>query len=175
MRLWATIVAALALAGCPSYHAGRLPGTPTNATFVDVDGVSVHYQDQGQGPAVVLIHGYGASLASWAGVAPVLATTHRVIAVDLKGFGWTTRPEGDYSPAAQAALVWHVLDKLGVADVAIVGHSWGSSVALAMAVAHPERTRGLRLVLAEVREGLQHHAAFHLLERRADPERQRVR
>ena len=51
----ATLFVALALAGCPSYHAGQLPGTPANATFVDVDGVRVHYREEGQGPAVVLI------------------------------------------------------------------------------------------------------------------------
>jgi uncharacterized protein (TIGR04551 family) len=129
------------LAGCASFHPAPLPGAPANATFVDIDGVHVRYREAGSGPAVVLIHGYGASLDSWAPVIPALATSHRVIAVDLKGFGWTSRPEGDYSPAAQAALVWGVLDKLRVADVAIVGHSWGSSVALAMAVAQPQRTR----------------------------------
>lgn len=143
-------VVAIALCGCPSYHAAKLPGTPANATFVDVDGVSVHYREQGQGPAIVLIHGYGASLESWAGVAPILAAQHRVIAVDLKGFGWTPRPEGDYSPAAQAHLVWGVLDKLGVKDVAIVGHSWGTSVALSMAVAQPARVRQVALYSAYV-------------------------
>jgi uncharacterized protein (TIGR04551 family) len=135
----------LALAACPSFHPAPLPGAPAGETFVDVDGVHVHYREAGSGPAVVLIHGYGASLESWAGVVPELAQHHRVIAVDLKGFGWTSRPDGDYSPAAQAQLVWDVLDKLGVPDVAIVGHSWGTSVALSMAVAHPERT--LRVAL----------------------------
>ena len=129
-----------------AFHAGPLPGAPADATFVDVDGVHVHYREAGAGPAVVLIHGYGASLESWGGVLPVLASDHRVIAIDLKGFGWTSRPDGDYSPAAQAQLVWRVLDKLGVTDVAIVGHSWGTSVALSMAVAHPERTRQRRAV-----------------------------
>ena len=71
----AALAAVAFLAACPSYHAAKLPGTPASATFVEVDGVSVHYRDQGQGPAVVLIHGYGASLESWAGVAPVLAAT----------------------------------------------------------------------------------------------------
>jgi uncharacterized protein (TIGR04551 family) len=131
----------VALVGCASFHPAALPDAPANATFVDVDGVHARYREAGSGPAVVLVHGYGASLDSWAPVIPALATSHRVIAVDLKGFGWTSRPDGDYSPAAQAALVWGVLDKLRVADVAIVGHSWGSSVAFAMAVAHPERTR----------------------------------
>jgi uncharacterized protein (TIGR04551 family) len=138
------------LAGCPSFHAGALPGAPADATFVDADGIHVHYREYGSGPAVVMIHGYGASLESWAAIAPVVATHHRVIAVDLKGFGWTSRPDGDYSPAAQATLVWHVLDKLGVDDVAIVGHSWGTSVALAMAVEHPERTRRVALYDAYV-------------------------
>jgi uncharacterized protein (TIGR04551 family) len=150
VRLVALAALAIALAGCPQFHAAPLPGAPGDATFVDVDGVHVHYRELGAGPAVVLIHGFGASLESWTGVARDLAAQHRVIAIDLKGFGWTSRPEGDYSPAAQAALVWHVLDKLGVADVAIVGHSWGSSVALSMAVAHPERTRRVALYDAYV-------------------------
>jgi len=137
-------------AGCASFHPAPLPNAPAGATFVDVDGVHVHYREAGTGPAVVLIHGYGASLDSWAGVIPELSASHRVIAVDLKGFGWTSRPDGDYSPAGEAQLVWGVLDKLGVADVAIVGHSWGTSVALSMAVAHPERVRKVALYDAYV-------------------------
>ncbi len=143
-------LAALALAGCPAFHAGRVPNAPADATFVSIDGVDVRYRETGAGPAVVLLHGYGASADAWGPVQPHLARNHRVIAVDLKGFGYTSRPEGDYSPAAQAQLVWQVLDKLGVTDVAIVGHSWGSSVALSMAVARPERTRRVALYAAYV-------------------------
>jgi uncharacterized protein (TIGR04551 family) len=140
----------LGLGGCPQFHSEPLAGAPADATFVDVDGVHVRYREIGSGPAVVLIHGFSASLESWAYVAPELASTHRVIAVDLKGFGWSSRPEGDYSPGAEAQLVWHVLDKLGVKDVAIVGHSWGTSVALNMAVQQPERTRKIALYDAYV-------------------------
>jgi uncharacterized protein (TIGR04551 family) len=142
---------ALWLAACAtSFHAAPLRDAPPDATFVDVDGVHVHYRERGAGPAVVLLHGFGASLESWATVVPDVALHHRVIAIDLKGFGWTSRPPGDYSPAAQARLVWAVLDKLGVADVAIVGHSWGSSVALAMATQQPARTRRVALYDAYV-------------------------
>ena len=141
---------ALPLGGCPRFHDGRLTGAPADATFVEIDGVHVRYRDVGHGPAVVLVHGYGASSESWASVIPALSGSHRVIAVDLKGFGWTSRPAGDYSPAAQARLVWRVLDQLGVKDVAIVGHSWGSSVSLAMAVAQPERVRRVALYAAYV-------------------------
>jgi uncharacterized protein (TIGR04551 family) len=141
----------LVVAGCPRFHAEPLPNTPSDMTFVDIDGVHVHYKDIGAGPAVVMIHGYGATLDSWATVAPhVAADGHRVIAIDLKGFGWTSRPEGDYGPAAQAALVWRVLDKLKIVDAAIVAHSWGSSVALAMAVAQPARVRRVALYDAYV-------------------------
>jgi uncharacterized protein (TIGR04551 family) len=145
-----TAAFAILLGGCPRFHAEPLPGAPAGAKFVDVDGVHVHYRDTGEGPAVVLIHGFGASSDSWATVTPELASHHRVIAVDLKGFGWTSRPEGDYSPAAEAQLVWGLLDKLHVTDVAIVGHSWGSSVALAMAVAQPARVRRVALYSAYV-------------------------
>ncbi|MBL9017166.1 MAG: TIGR04551 family protein [Myxococcales bacterium] len=140
------------LAACPRFHAAPLPGAPADATFVEVGGVHVRYREAGArtAPAVVLIHGFSASSDSWLPVIPSVAANHRVIAIDLKGFGWTSRPEGDYSPKAQAQLAWAVLDQLGVADVAIVGHSWGSSVALEMAVARPERTRRVALYDAYV-------------------------
>lgn len=59
-------------------------------------------------PAVVLVHGFASAIEAWAGVVPALSKTHRVIALDLKGFDWTDRPEGDYSPEAQALLVLNV-------------------------------------------------------------------
>jgi len=146
----ALIAGTLLLAACPRFHAGKLPDAPADATFVEVDGVHVRYREAGSGPVVVMIHGFGASSDSWLSVMPSVARSHRVIAVDLKGFGWTSRPAGDYSPAAQALLVWHLLDKLGATDVAIVGHSWGSSVALTMAVTQPERVRRVALYDAYV-------------------------
>lgn len=148
--LLAAALAVAALGGCARFHAGKLPGAPADATFVEIDGVLVRYQEAGTGPAVVLIHGFGVSSDSWLPVLPVLARDHRVIAIDLKGFGWTSRPDGDYSPAAQADLVWRVLDRLGVQDVAIVAHSWGSSVGLSMAVAQPRRVRRVALYAAYV-------------------------
>jgi hypothetical protein len=57
----ATLALLATLSGCPSFHAEPLPGAPADATFVDVDGVHVHYREWGQGPAVVMLHGFGAS------------------------------------------------------------------------------------------------------------------
>ncbi len=146
------LAAAPMLTGCPSFYAGALPGEPRTAKYAAVDGAHVRYLDKGQGPPVVLLHGFASSLETWDLVVPELARTHRVIAVDLKGFGWSDRPEGDYSPAAEARLVIKLLDQLGVKRAAFVGHSWGSSVTLALALAAPERVSRIALYDAWVYE-----------------------
>lgn len=155
------IGAALALAGCVAHHTGAMPGEPEGALFADLDGVRVRYTDKGEGPAVVMLHGFASSLETWDFVAPVVARSYRVVTLDLKGFGWTDRPEGDYSPAAQAALVWALLDRLKIDQAALVAHSWGASVALAMALSEPARTKRLALYDAWVFEE-QLPTFFHL-------------
>ncbi len=129
-----------------------MPNAPADAKFLTVDGVRMHYTDDGKGPAVVLIHGFGSSLEIWHNVTPVLAEDHRVIAVDLKGFGWTSRPEGNYSPSEQARLVLLLMTMLGVDKADIVGHSWGASVTLALALQAPERVHRLALYGAWIYE-----------------------
>lgn len=129
-----------------------MPGEPKGATFAKVQGARVRFVDEGKGPAVVMLHGFASSLETWERVRPALSPRHRVIALDLKGFGWTDRPEGDYSPRAQAELVRALLDQRGVRDVAVVAHSWGASVALQFALAFPDRVRRLALYDAWVFE-----------------------
>ncbi len=135
-----------------------MPGEPRDATFATVspDGraMRVRFRDEGpqDAPVVVLLHGFASALETWATVAPRLARTHRVISLDLKGFGWTDRPDGDYSPPAQARLVLAVLDSRGVDRFAVVGHSWGSSVALSVALAAPDRVQRVALYDAWVFE-----------------------
>jgi pimeloyl-ACP methyl ester carboxylesterase len=154
MRLARSVLPALALglAGCLSFHAGPMPGEPKAAVFASVEGARVRYVDVGEGPPVVLVHGFASSLETWELVLPVLRKHHRVIALDLKGFGWSDRPEGDYSPAAEAKLVLGLLDRRGVTSAAFVGHSWGSSVVLAAALAAPERVERIALYDAFVYE-----------------------
>jgi pimeloyl-ACP methyl ester carboxylesterase len=136
-----------------AFHPGPLPGEPKAATYADVHGVRVRYVDTGgSGPPVVLVHGFASSLETWSAVLPALAKGHRVIALDLKGFGWSGRPEGDYSPHAQAELVFGLLDQRGVDKAAVVAHSWGASVALQMALTHPERVTKLALYDAWIYE-----------------------
>jgi pimeloyl-ACP methyl ester carboxylesterase len=138
-----------------------MPGEPKTATFADVEGARVRYLDTGgDKPAVVLVHGFASSLETWDTVVPELGKTHRVLAMDMKGFGWTDRPDGDYSPAAQARIVLALMSQRGIERAALVAHSWGASIALAVAMKAPERVSRLALYDAWVYEA-QLPAFFH--------------
>lgn len=119
-----------------------------DSRFVEVDGVRVHFQEKGAGPPLVLLHGNNSSTYTWKDVYDELAARHRVVAVDLKGFGFTSKPEGDYRVEAQAALVVRLLDELKIGSAVWCGSSFGGTVALAAAIGHPERVRALVLVAA---------------------------
>jgi pimeloyl-ACP methyl ester carboxylesterase len=148
----ALLMIAPLLSGCMSFHSGPMPGEPKAATFASIDGVRVRYTDIGEGTAVVFLHGFASSLDVWDDLIRETAKTHRVLALDLKGFGWTDRPEGDYSPSAQAALVLHLMDSRKIDRAAVVAHSWGASVALAMSLAAPARVSRLALYDAWIYE-----------------------
>ncbi len=162
IRAVLTIAIATLASGCLAFHAGRLPGEPGDATFMTLDDVRVRYVDQGQGSAVVLIHGFASSLETWDTVIPTLVEQgHRVIALDLRGFGWTDRAPGDYSSEAQAHLVLALMDRLGVDRASIVGHSYGGGVALRLALIAPERVDRIALYDAWAYDG-QLPAFFHV-------------
>ena len=114
--------------------------------FAEIDGVRIHYQEKGTGAPLVLIHGYTSSTYSWKDVFEPLAKTFHVIAVDLKGFGFSGKPDGDYTRRAQAVLVTHLLEHLKLEKAWLCGNSMGGEVALNVALANPERVAGLILV-----------------------------
>ncbi len=146
--------------GCLSFHRGPMPGEPKAATYARLEGARVRYSDSAEGapddekrkPAVVMVHGFASSLETWVQVAPAVRRAHRVVSLDLKGFGWTDRPEGDYSPEAQARIVLRLMDHLGIARASLVAHSWGSSVALSATLAAPERVDRIALYDAWIYE-----------------------
>ncbi len=114
--------------------------------FADIDGVRVHYQEKGTGTPLVLIHGFTSSTYSWKDVFEPLSKNFRVIALDLKGFGFSGKPDGDYSRRAQAALVAHLLDYLKIEKAWLCGNSMGGEIALDFALQNPQRVAGLILV-----------------------------
>ena len=114
--------------------------------FADIDGVRLHYQEKGTGTPLILIHGYTSSVYSWKDVFEPLSKNFRVIAVDLKGFGFSAKPDGDYTRRAQAVLIAHLLDHLKIEKAWLCGSSMGGEVALNFAVRNPERVAGLVLM-----------------------------
>jgi pimeloyl-ACP methyl ester carboxylesterase len=114
--------------------------------FADVDGVRVHYQEKGSGTPLILIHGYTSSVYTWKDVFEPLSKNFRVIAVDLKGFGFTGKPDGDYTRRAQAMLIAGLLDHLKIEKAWLCGSSMGGEVALNFTRQNPQRVAGLILI-----------------------------
>lgn len=113
--------------------------------------VRLFAQEWGEGKPIVLLHGLGASTYSWRKVAPILAATHRVIAIDLKGFGRSAKPNGTkYTARDQARLVSRFLAAHDLQDVTLVGHSFGGTVALALLIGNRVAAHRIqRLVLID--------------------------
>lgn len=114
--------------------------------FADLDGLRIHYLEKGEGTPLVLIHGYTSSTYTWKDQFAELAKQYRVIAVDLKGFGFSDKPDGDYSRRAQGEVVARLLDKLNIERAWLVGNSMGGETALNVAADHPEKVLGLVLI-----------------------------
>jgi pimeloyl-ACP methyl ester carboxylesterase len=115
--------------------------------FVDVDGMQVHYRDEGSGPTVVLLHGTSSSLHTWDGWVSELSRRYRVVRFDLPAFGLTgPSPARDYGMDAYAGFVDHVTTRLGLGTFVLGGNSLGGRIAWHFAIVHPERIRGLVLV-----------------------------
>ena len=117
---------------------------PPIGAFTTGEGQRVHYWEAGEGPPVVLIHGASGNLRDWTfDIAPMLAERYRVIAFDRPGFGYTDRPERGFDPAVQARVLADAARSLDIVRPVVVGHSWGAAVALAWAMAHPGKLRGV--------------------------------
>lgn len=134
--------------------------------FVNVDGARVHYQEFGEAtkPAMILIHGYTASVYVWKTAAPLLADADfRVIAVDLLGFGYSEKPAWfDYSIQSQARMVSRFMNRLGIGRAVIVGSSYGGAVALNLTLDNPESVEKLVLVDAVCNDEPKNHPILKL-------------
>lgn len=122
---------------------------PAEGRFVEVDGVRLHYIERGTGPVLVLLHGNGVYSSDYAasGLLERAAEQYRVIAFDRPGYGYSERPRGTvWTPQNQARLLHHALQEIGVDSAIVVGHSWGTLVALAMALDVPDFVRGVVLL-----------------------------
>jgi pimeloyl-ACP methyl ester carboxylesterase len=117
---------------------------------ITTNGATIHVRVGGEGPAVVLLHGYGETGDMWAPMAADLARDHTVIVPDLRGLGLSSKPDGGFDKKTQAGDVAGVLDALKVEEIDLVTHDIGNMVGFAFAAAHPDRMKRFVLIDAPV-------------------------
>ncbi|MFT9848784.1 alpha/beta fold hydrolase [Aneurinibacillus sp. REN35] len=110
------------------------------------NGIKLAYQEQGQGEAVVLLHGFCGSSTYWDSVIPELAKDYRVIAPDLRGHGDSAASVGTYSMELFAEDCKQLLDTLDISQATLFGHSLGGYITLAFAEKYPERLKAFGLI-----------------------------
>lgn len=153
--LLAIVAACLALAGCAAdipYETLEARYASPASRYADLPGgIRAHYRDQGNadGPVLVMVHGFSASLHTWEPWVERLGADYRIVSLDLPGHGLTRTPDG-YATSldGHVATVEAVTHKLGLPPFVLIGNSMGGATAWNYALAHPDRVRGLVLVNA---------------------------
>ena len=148
---------------------GKAERQATGEGDARVNGVRLHYVEwPGDGEPVLLVHGLTASARSLTAVAEGLAPRHRVVAPDLRGRGRSEKPERGYSYAHHAADLVALLDHLGIARAAVVGHSLGALIGVYLAAHHPARVSKLVLIDAATDTRPEVHAMVQPVVERLD-------
>ncbi len=133
MVLWATVA-------CGPADGDAEPLVPGAVhRFATVDGERWHWVESGSGPPLVALHGFPESWYAWSHLVETLASDYRVLAVDLKGAGWSGTSDGDYSVAALADGLAALLEQINVDRFYLAGHDWGGLVGARLAGEHPQR------------------------------------
>jgi len=169
------LLAAMALFALPAHAAEpqwlELPPTPhlpkpAAEGFAPVDGIKLHYESFGQGEPVILLHGGLANVKYWGNQVPELAKHYRVITLDSRGHGRSTRDAQLYTYELMARDVIGLMDQLKLPKAAIVGWSDGAIIGLELAIHDPDRIRGVFAFAANynpagVREDLGKNVTFN--------------
>jgi pimeloyl-ACP methyl ester carboxylesterase len=132
--------------GAPNLPAGF--SDTFRSRFIDTGDVRLHAVIGGEGPPLLLVHGWPESWYAWRLLMPALAQDFEVIAVDQRGMGLSDKPAGGYDTGTQARDLVALLDALGHQQVSVVGHDTGFTISYALAADHPDRVD--RVVLAEI-------------------------
>jgi pimeloyl-ACP methyl ester carboxylesterase len=106
---------------------------------VTVNGVRLHVAEAGEGPPLILLHGWPQHWWSWRHLIPRLAQDYRVLAPDVRGWGWSEAPRDSYAKRTFAADVIALLDAEGFDRVKLIGHDWGGYTAFLLALEYPGR------------------------------------
>ena len=149
---------------------------PAQGLFLAVDGARLHYLDEGQGPAIVMIHGLGGQIAHFTyALADRLKGDFRVVLIDRPGSGYSEKPEGASARLrAQGDVIAKAIAALKLEKPLVVGHSLGGAIALAVALDHPDQVSGLALIAPFTRPIDQPPAAFEMLRIESDLKRRLI-
>ena len=150
-RVLVGALGALALAWPAAAQVTPFPGDFRTQEITTDDGATIHLRAGGQGPAVVLLHGFGDTGDMWAPLAAELARDHTVVVPDLRGMGLSSHPAGGYDK--RTTDIRAVLIHLGLDRAAIVGHDLGAVVTYAYAARYPDTTAKLVVMDAPIPGG----------------------
>lgn len=137
--------------------------------FADSGDIKIHYVTMGEGPLVVMIHGFPDFWYTWRKQMPALAKDYQVVAIDQRGYNKSGQPDGvkDYSMEKLVGDVKAVVEHCGRKKATIVGHDWGGAVAWSFAMAHPEMTERLAVLNLPHFNGLRRELANSPAQRKA--------
>lgn len=115
-------------------------------TSILANGISVAYQEQGQGQTIVLLHGFCGSSAYWEKLAPLLSREYHIVMPDLRGHGASGAPEGPYTIEQMADDIAVLMEQMGVPKYTLLGHSLGGYITLSLAERYSSRLDGFGLI-----------------------------
>ena len=128
----------------PGLHDAK--GNDLPHRLIDIDGVRTYAVDAGEGPPILLVHGYGDTADGWRRVVPGLLRDHRVVAIDVPPFGRSSEPPKGKLLDFYSEFLPPLLDELELDRMTVIGHSLGGAISLRLAVENPERVERLGLV-----------------------------
>lgn len=124
---------------------------PFESNFVEVEGVKIHYIDEGEGDPVLFLHGIPTSCYVWRNIIPPLAKSARCIAPDLVGMGKSDKPKIEYTIFDHIKFIEGFIEKLGLKNITLVLHGWGSVVGFHYAMRHEDNVKAIAFYESHVR------------------------
>lgn len=144
LRVMGSTIAAIFLTAAvapPAWAQSAPPGK-----IARVNGIDMHYEERGTGEPLLLLHGFGGCSEEWRPFVDVLSQDYRVIAVDLRGHGWSTNPTNAFTMRQSGEDIAALLDKLGIEKTRAIGISAGGMTLLHLATRHPQRIEAMVLI-----------------------------
>jgi pimeloyl-ACP methyl ester carboxylesterase len=138
---------------------------PPAGQFIEIDDARIRYVDEGTGPAVLLLHGASSNSEDMRLALGEHLNGFRAVYVDRPGLGWSERPDMEWTPEREAALLAQLIERLGMENPVVVGHSWGGAITMRLAIDHGHQLRGAVLIGAPLHSGVGEAAWYNRVSR----------